>query len=131
LNSCEPSRFISEIDQNYLQFESAHSSGGGRALGGGFGSTRIGGLNNRTSGFTQRPTGNFKSVKDLSGSASSNSSENVALKVGYVVQHGTFGKGKITALEGAGEERKATVFFPQVGSKTLLLRFAKLTVIED
>jgi len=132
LNSCEPSRFISEIDQNYLQFESAHSSGGGRSLGGGFGSTRIGGLNNRPSGFTTRPTGNFKSVKDLSGSAAtSNSNENVALKVGYVVQHGTFGKGKITALEGAGEERKATVFFPQVGSKTLLLRFAKLTVIED
>ncbi len=133
LNSCEPSRFISEIDQNYLQFESAHGSGGGRSLGGGFGSTRIGGLNNRPSGFTQRPTGNFKSVKDLSGSTSptSNSSENVALKVGYVVQHGTFGKGKITALEGTGEERKATVFFPQVGSKTLLLRFAKLTVLED
>ena len=134
LNSCEPSRFISEIDQKYLQFESAYSNpSGAKALGGGFGSTRIGGLNNRTSGFSSRPAGNFKSMKDMSGSSTSGSSDsdNANLKVGFIVQHGTFGKGKITNLEGAGSERKATVFFPQVGSKTLLLRFAKLTVIEE
>lgn len=135
LNSCEPSRFIAEIDQKYLQFESAYSnSGGAKALGGGFGSTRTGGLSNRTSGFSTQPRGNFKSVKEMGSSVSSttnNDVENQQLKVGFVVQHGTFGKGKITALDGAGSERKATVFFPQVGSKTLLLRFAKLTIIED
>jgi DNA helicase-2/ATP-dependent DNA helicase PcrA len=135
LNSCEPSRFIAEIDQKYLQFESAYSnSGGAKALGGGFGSTRTGGLSNRTSGFSTQPRGNFKSVREMGSSVSSttnNDVENQQLKVGFVVQHGTFGKGKITALDGAGSERKATVFFPQVGSKTLLLRFAKLTIIED
>ena len=37
---------------------------------------------------------------------------------------------EIIKIEGTGEDKKATIFFPQEGSKTLLLRFAKLDVID-
>jgi DNA helicase-2/ATP-dependent DNA helicase PcrA len=52
------------------------------------------------------------------------------LKVGYNVIHERFGKGKIIEISGSGDDKKATIFFPKEGSKTLLLRFAKLEVVD-
>jgi DNA helicase-2/ATP-dependent DNA helicase PcrA len=69
-------------------------------------------------------------MKELSSKPASGDTE-LELKVGYMVEHDRFGKGKVTKLEGAGVDRKATIFFPHAGSKTLLLRFAKLTVLEE
>ena len=51
------------------------------------------------------------------------------LSVGDTVMHAKFGKGKVIALEGTAPNEKATVFFPSVGQKQLLLKFAKLEVI--
>jgi DNA helicase-2/ATP-dependent DNA helicase PcrA len=52
------------------------------------------------------------------------------LKVGYNVAHDRFGKGKVIKLEGNGPDKKATIFFPKHGSKTVLLRFANLSIEE-
>jgi DNA helicase-2/ATP-dependent DNA helicase PcrA len=49
--------------------------------------------------------------------------------VGYDVQHERFGKGKVTNVEGSGPDQKATIFFPHHGSKTILLRFANLEIL--
>ncbi len=51
------------------------------------------------------------------------------LSVGNTVQHVKFGKGKVTKIEGDIPNVKATIFFPTVGTKQLLLKFAKLTII--
>ncbi|MDX1430464.1 MAG: 3'-5' exonuclease, partial [Rhodothermales bacterium] len=48
---------------------------------------------------------------------------------GVVVEHEVFGEGKVQAVEGNGQQAKATVFFRDVGQKKLVLRFAKLRVI--
>jgi DNA helicase-2/ATP-dependent DNA helicase PcrA len=45
------------------------------------------------------------------------------------VEHNRFGKGKVTKIEGAGADKKAVIFFPHHGSKTVLLQFANLKVI--
>jgi DNA helicase-2/ATP-dependent DNA helicase PcrA len=45
------------------------------------------------------------------------------------VVHGTFGEGKVIAVEGEGDRAAATVHFPRVGQKKLKLKFAKLRVI--
>jgi DNA helicase-2/ATP-dependent DNA helicase PcrA len=50
---------------------------------------------------------------------------------GMTVEHERFGKGKVLKVEGKAPDLKATVFFPSAGQKQLLLRFAKLTVLED
>jgi DNA helicase-2/ATP-dependent DNA helicase PcrA len=49
---------------------------------------------------------------------------------GMTVAHERFGKGKVLKVEGRAPDLKATVFFPSAGQKQLLLRFAKLEVVE-
>ena len=55
-----------------------------------------------------------------------------AIMPGMKVQHEKFGIGKVLAVEGSADSRKATVFFEGgVGNKQLMLKFAKLTIIES
>lgn len=51
------------------------------------------------------------------------------LTVGCRIEHSRFGQGTVTALTGTGIDAKATVDFDNVGTKQLLLRFAKFEVI--
>ena len=53
-----------------------------------------------------------------------------AIMPGMRVQHDKFGIGKVMGVEGTGDSRKATVFFEGVGQKQLMLKFAKLTIVE-
>ena len=52
------------------------------------------------------------------------------LRVGARVQHERFGQGVVIALEGAGNDKKAQVNFDTGGLKNILLRFAKLILID-
>ena len=54
-----------------------------------------------------------------------------AIIPGMKVQHEKFGIGKVLGIEGEGDSRKAAVFFEGVGQKQLMLKFAKLTIIES
>ena len=49
---------------------------------------------------------------------------------GVNVWHEKFGKGKVLRIEGASPNEKATVFFPNAGQKQLLLKFAKLEIVD-
>ncbi len=53
-----------------------------------------------------------------------------AIMPGMKVHHDKFGTGKVLNIEGAGDSRKATVFFEGSGQKQLMLKFAKLTIVE-
>lgn len=48
-----------------------------------------------------------------------------------IVSHGRFGLGTVVNIEGAGGEKKAEINFQVGGIKKLLLRFAKLDVIDE
>ena len=77
------------------------------------------------------PTRSLRSLSDVTSRPSKSGGElETSLKVGYNVLHEKFGKGKVIRLEGAGSEKKAVIFFPQEGSKTLLLKFAKLEILD-
>lgn len=141
LITSEPSRFISEIDPDYLSFETAYGApkSGGRSLSSGragsnFDRPFTGGLNRMpgSSSSASSSSGAPRSLKSMSelNSKSGGGDANIDIKVGYNVEHERFGKGKVTKLEGSGVDRKATIFFPHAGAKTLLLKFAKLTVID-
>ncbi|MFM7661490.1 MAG: ATP-dependent helicase [Bacteroidota bacterium] len=124
LISSEPSRFIDEIDGRFLHFDSP-PRGQSRSLGMGINRSErsfSGGLN-RTMGSPK-----LISMNDLKGS--SNANGNSSYMVGQNVQHERFGKGKITKLEGIGNDQKATVFFPHHGIKNLIVRFANLQILE-
>lgn len=49
---------------------------------------------------------------------------------GMRVHHDKFGDGKVMGVEGSDDSRKAVVFFEGVGQKVLVLKFAKLSIIE-
>jgi DNA helicase-2/ATP-dependent DNA helicase PcrA len=55
--------------------------------------------------------------------------EGGGLVPGALVEHDLFGEGKVLAMEGTGQQAKATVFFEEVGQKKLVLRFARLKVV--
>lgn len=52
------------------------------------------------------------------------------IKSGMNVEHARFGNGKVLKLEGEFPNSKATVFFPDHGQKQLLLKFAKLKILD-
>ena len=62
--------------------------------------------------------------------AGNSPAEIAAIQVGMTVFHVKFGTGKVQAIEGNGDSRKAIVFFEGVGEKQLMLKFAKLTIVE-
>src|SRR5699024_6712537 len=55
---------------------------------------------------------------------------NLSLKQGQTVEHRRFGKGVVVNVEGVGQNKKAEIDFNQGGLKKLLLRFAKLEVLD-
>ena len=54
---------------------------------------------------------------------------NIGLKEGNVIEHQRFGVGTVIKVEGSGENTKATVAFKNAGTKQLLLKFARYTII--
>jgi DNA helicase-2/ATP-dependent DNA helicase PcrA len=52
------------------------------------------------------------------------------LAVGMKVQHKIFGTGKVIALQGSGSDAKVKVFFRTAGEKTLVVRYANLTILD-
>jgi DNA helicase-2/ATP-dependent DNA helicase PcrA len=46
------------------------------------------------------------------------------------VLHEKFGTGKVTAMDGAGVNKIATIFFPTFGEKKIMLKFAKLKIVK-
>ena len=61
---------------------------------------------------------------------SSSSAGSGRLVEGAKIEHQRFGVGTVLKLEGSGENAKATVQFVNSGTKQLLLKFAKFTIIE-
>ena len=77
----------------------------------------------------------FSSLKPASAASSSSlpkpaSSSSSSLREGCKIEHQRFGIGEVLKLEGSGENAKATVAFTHAGTKQLLLKFAKYTIIE-
>ena len=111
----------------------------------------------RTSSRSSLSEGNFKSVRALnaakrymethsshpasrstgsaassvsSSAASSAGSSSCGLQEGMKIEHQRFGRGTVLKIEGTGENTKATVEFVHSGTKQLLLKFAKFTVVD-
>ncbi len=75
-------------------------------------------------------TGNFKRVSSLNPQPSTFHPQPSAIKEGSIIEHQRFGVGQVLKLEGTGENQKATVQFKNTGTKQLLLKFARFTVIK-
>jgi len=136
---CHPSRFIGEIDPQYLDIQNSryfqhHISNEPSNLHGGF--NRNAYSSGERSGFTPpKPSGslgaNYRRGNDSAPAENFDASDPNSLQVGMFVEHQRFGRGKIVDLEGLMPEKKAKVFFANAGEKQLLLKFAKLKIVEE
>jgi DNA helicase-2/ATP-dependent DNA helicase PcrA len=146
LISCEPSRFIEEIDEKFIEYDTPQPR-----------SSRTSSGYNKSSEIENKPSPQFgkkamtytkkkqenkppaviipprkKMVKVTDNIPDDPSFTTLAnnIEVGFRVQHLRFGKGEITALDGIPPNVKATISFDQSGEKQLLLKFAKLKIIK-
>ena len=76
-----------------------------------------------------RGTG-FSAASVSSSTASSAGSSSCGLQEGMKIEHQRFGRGTVLKIEGTGENTKATVEFVHSGTKQLLLKYAKFTVVD-
>jgi DNA helicase-2/ATP-dependent DNA helicase PcrA len=130
---CEPSRFLSEIPEQFIdQPEKPTYEKKGFPIQENWSSS--------LSGITLPPKKpvipkQFRKVNSTPATedrlpAAGPVSDIEEIRTGMDVAHERFGKGKVIAVEGTGPNKKATVFFPEIGQKQLLLRFARLRIIE-
>ncbi|MEM1136874.1 MAG: UvrD-helicase domain-containing protein [Bacteroidota bacterium] len=122
LKPCEPSRFLDEIEPEYVNaintITASRPSTGFRLNK----KTPIAQLNKK-SNFSN----NFKNKKhQVSENFTPNKSSE--LKEGLRVEHIKFGFGKITQIDEHGSDKRAKVVFDNFGEKTLILSFAKLMI---
>ncbi|KJD36202.1 ATP-dependent DNA helicase [Tamlana sedimentorum] len=141
----EPSRFIEEIDEEYLEIETPIEE---RRINPMLSADIFGdvepnkvrfkpakqpkfdkGKTKKSPEKYQAPTPkNLKPVAKSSANAGSPNLFDNKIAVGNMVKHNRFGTGEIIKIEGTGPDTKAEIKF-QVGVKKLLLRFAKLEVL--
>lgn len=76
-----------------------------------------------------RIMGDTASSSSVASSASNASSAAGSLSEGCRIEHQRFGIGTVLKIEGTGENTKATVEFQNAGTKQLLLKFAKFTIL--
>lgn len=135
LTSCEPSRFINEIDPSYLELDAIKQAKPSFSDGN-FDTERRSWSQQRE--FVQKPTTTKTTFKPKTTTIlpkahvpSVGFTPNAAheFQNGMEVEHEKFGFGKIVQLDGTLPDVKATVFFQGLGSKQLLLKFAKLRIV--
>lgn len=143
LTDAEPSRFIEEIKDEYLEYINPAIDTGYRYkptidldIFGDIDKSKlrlskpVAGTPPKSYGDEPFSSANIRKLKPVSSNAPSNgSSFDGKLAVGNVVMHERFGKGQVVNLEGVGADRKAEIKFDVGGIKKLLLRFAKLEIL--
>jgi len=133
LISCEPSRFIAEINPAFIDDQTSVTTKVNS-----FDRPRnrsdFGNRNSKPEVVHTTPGANFKKVQKLAATTDVSTEpfeadDATSIEVGMEVEHQKFGTGKVENIEGSFPEIKATVVFPGHGSKSLLLKYAKLRIV--
>ena len=142
LTDAEPSRFIEEIKDEYLEYINPNDLGGYRYkptmdldIFGDVDKSKlrlakpVGGTPPKRNDNEPVSSVNIRKLKPVGNAPTNTNLFDSKLAVGNVVMHERFGKGQIISMEGVGADKKAEIKFEVGGIKKLLLRFAKLDVI--
>ena len=129
LKACEPSRFLNELDPNFVKMA---KPAGARKEVASFRPVQKTGFTAKpapsAAQLIQKPTTNTNYQHVVS--TNFQATDALALAAGQKVEHAKFGFGLIKRIDVNGAERKAVIDFEKgVGEKTLLLSFAKLMIV--
>ena len=108
-----PSRFLADIDENYLRRSDGRSSGSPSPY----------------KAPEMRPMGNMSPYRPAPRPASAPAPSAEGLSVGRRLEHPKFGQGTIAAIDNSMADTRIVVDFDSAGRKTLLLKFAKFTLL--
>ncbi len=133
LIDAEPSRFIDEIDKDYVNHIKISNNYSFKPII----DTSI--FEKRESRKISRETSENKisnpSIQQLSRlskirqeNLKTDNDISIKIKTGMSVEHARFGHGTVINIEGKGSDKKAIINFQSSGVKNLLLRFAKLKI---
>ncbi len=134
---CTPSRFIEEIDAQYLEYPDSHEGfsfkkSSAEAME--YKNIRKTDNSLRSGNGFSPPKSSGKKLVRLSEKTISENrpdpGKDTPLNPGMLVEHRQFGKGKVLQVTGAPPNSKAIVHFHGAGQKQLLLKFAKLKIID-
>lgn len=118
LNDCEPSRFISEIDQQFIKLNNILN-------------TKVNFKQNTDSKIRFKKPERKIPLKSLTKNNSSNLNIDYAdINIGDTIIHDRFGKGEVITTEGERGDKKAEVKFKTSGLKKILLKFAKYQKVD-
>ena len=119
LNDCEPSRFISEIDTQFIKYNNLLN-------------TKIKFKKSSESRIRFKKPERKIPLKQITNNdySSNSNSEYVDINQGDVMLHNRFGKGEVINTEGIGGDKKAEVNFEISGLKNILLKFMKIFAVE-
>jgi len=130
LSFSKPSRFISEIDQQFLELKGDDMLPKFRQKK----TTRPNSFRTRNQNTVApgRPAFNYRKVTNKQEPKTSfnyGKTGSGNIREGMLVLHERFGKGKVISVTGEAPNSKATVLFENAGEKHLLLKFAKLKIL--
>ena len=122
---CEPSRFLYELDEKYIVKTEASIKKQKKAK-----KQNYFNKYKKTKKEENKLTvpNRFKKATNIQSKIIPSEINNI--QNGMRVKHSKFGSGKILEISGEDINKKATIFFEGVGQKQLLLRFAKLEIIQ-
>ena len=139
LIDCEPSRFLEEIDDKYVEYLAPKVSPQINKF---INEDIFGSVPQHKIRFKKPIQKNSKISKEKAKTTQISTPKNLKkvssvggnlfdskIVVGNVVVHTKFGKGEVIKLEGTGSNKKAEIKFNSVGTKKLLLQFAKLKIL--
>ncbi len=140
LVDAEPSRFIEEIDDEFLDYMIPQDDYKYKPLI----DTDIFGEVDKSKLRTKKPKNGtpppshkptesqLRKLRKLKPAAAEppKATNNIQLEAGNKVEHMRFGKGKVLKIDGVGQDKKAEIDFENGGIKKLLLRFAKLKMLD-
>ena len=132
----EPSRFIEEINDEYLEIITPKEERRFNPMidANIFGDVKPNQIRfNKNKYNATKPLNNKprvpKNLKKISNNSNAVNLFDSKLTVGNIVNHQRFGNGEVLKIEGKGADLKAEIKFNSVGIKKLLLRFAKLEIL--
>ena len=133
LDFCKPSRFLSDIDPQYIARKSGSAGSGIQTTAAmrRFGIFGPHSFRPTTTTSSRTPEVPKSRVADISKSTTSTASDSGDIRPGVRVLHDRFGAGIVVSVERSADSHKATVNFDDVGVKQLLLKYAKLKIINS
>lgn len=159
IKSCEPSRFLNEIDPRYISMPQKFSGFADSEDGATFAKIKlsqgikprpanpqtatsptmdrpkVGGVRPAGASTVSRPSAPTQSPNQVANQTAKNVSETFSpspvteLKKDQRVEHQKFGRGVILDITSTGNDSKAIINFDEFGQKTMLLSFAKLMIL--